>query len=71
MAKFRIALSGDFVKADGKPAFPMFDLAPLRNDANVELGYVAPVDGVMPAAGANHKRWNAGGRGLFSCSWQL
>ena len=51
MAKFRVALSGDFVKADGKAAFPMFDLAPLRSDANVELDYVAPVDGAMPAAG--------------------
>jgi len=51
MAKFRVALSGDFVKADGSPAFPMFDLSPLRSDPHVEVGYVAPVDGVMPAAG--------------------
>ena len=51
MAKFRVALSGDFVKADGSPTFPMFDLAPLRNEPNVEVDYVAPVDGVMPAAG--------------------
>lgn len=51
MAKFRVALSGDFVKADGSPAYPMFDLSPLRNDPQVEVGYVAPVDGVMPAAG--------------------
>jgi D-3-phosphoglycerate dehydrogenase len=51
MAKFRVALSADFVKADGKPAFPMFDLAPLRDDPNVEVGYVAGVEGAMPAAG--------------------
>ena len=29
MSKFRVALSGDFVKADGTPAYPMFDLGPL------------------------------------------
>ena len=51
MAKFRVALSGDFVKADGSPAIPMFDLEPLRNEPNVKVDYVAPVDGVMPAAG--------------------
>ncbi len=51
MAKFRVALSGDFVRADGSPAYPMFDLSPLRSDPQVEVGYVAPVDGVMPAAG--------------------
>jgi phosphoglycerate dehydrogenase-like enzyme len=51
MAKFRVALSGDFVKADGSPTFPMFDLAPLRSEPNVEVDYVAPVDGVMPATG--------------------
>jgi phosphoglycerate dehydrogenase-like enzyme len=51
MAKFRVALSGDFVKADATPTFPMFDLAPLRSEPNVEVNYVAPVDGVMPAAG--------------------
>jgi len=51
MAKFRVALSGDFVKADGTPTFPMFDLSPLRSEPNMEVDYVAPVDGVMPAAG--------------------
>ncbi len=50
MGKFRVALSGDFVKADGAPAYPMFDLAPLRDDPDVEVGHVAAVDGVMPAA---------------------
>lgn len=55
MSKFRIALSGDFMKPDGTPAYPMFDLSPLRNDPNIEFGFVAPVDGTMPAAAlANH-----------------
>jgi hypothetical protein len=30
MSKFRIALSGDFKKPDGTPAFPDVDLAPLE-----------------------------------------
>jgi D-3-phosphoglycerate dehydrogenase len=51
MGKFRVALSGDFVKADGQPTFPMFDLSPLRDETNVEVGYAAAIDGVMPAAG--------------------
>jgi D-3-phosphoglycerate dehydrogenase len=51
MSKFRVALSGDFVRADGQPTFPMFDLSPLRDDPTIDVGYVAAVDGVMPAAG--------------------
>jgi len=35
--RFRVALSGDFFKADGSPAFPEFDLAPLQDDPRVEL----------------------------------
>lgn len=50
MAKFRVALSGDFQKPDGSPAYPMFDLSPLMSDPRIEMGYVPPVDGVMPAA---------------------
>ena len=49
MAKFRVALSSDFRKADGSPAYPMFDLTPLTSDPRVEVGYVAAVDGAMPA----------------------
>src|SRR5919108_1623046 len=37
---FRVALSGDFKKADGSPTFPDFDLAPLRNAAGVEVAYI-------------------------------
>ena len=49
MGKFRVAISGDFLKADGTPAYPMFDLGPLRADPSIELLHVAPVDGRMPA----------------------
>lgn len=48
MGKFRVALSGDFVKPDGSPTYPMFDLSPLTADSNVEVGYVNAIDGVMP-----------------------
>src|SRR6187200_3002786 len=48
MAQFRVALSGDFLKADGTPAYPMVDLAPLR-DAGGEVAYVHSVDRVMRA----------------------
>ncbi|MFW6077362.1 MAG: NAD(P)-dependent oxidoreductase, partial [Hyphomicrobiales bacterium] len=49
MDKFRIALSGDFRKADGSPTFPSFDLSPLTDDPRIETVWVDPVDGVMPA----------------------
>ena len=45
-----MALSGDFRKADGTPAYPMFDLAPLTATPGVEYAYVDAVDGVMQAA---------------------
>ena len=50
MAKFRVALSGDFFKADGSPTYPMFDLSPLTSDPRIEVGRIAAVDGVMPAS---------------------
>ena len=40
MSKFRVALSGDFRKADGSPTYPDFDLAPLISAANVEMKYL-------------------------------
>src|SRR5829696_7480605 len=49
MAKFRVALSGDFLKSDGTPAYPMVDLAPLA-EAGGEVAYVHSVDRVMRAA---------------------
>jgi phosphoglycerate dehydrogenase-like enzyme len=51
MDKFRVALSADFKKPDGSPAYPVFDLTPLTSDPRVELVYVQPENGVMPAAG--------------------
>ena len=49
MAVFRVALSGDFRRPDGSPAYPMFDLEPLRREPDLELAYVEPADGVMRA----------------------
>jgi len=46
---FRVALSGDFRRADGAPAFPMVDLSPLTDAADVEVRFVPAVDGVMRA----------------------
>jgi phosphoglycerate dehydrogenase-like enzyme len=47
--RFRVALSSDFRKADGSPAYPMFDLTPLTADPRVEIDYVQPEGGVIPA----------------------
>lgn len=49
MSKFRVALSADFKKPDGSPAYPMFDLGPLNNDPNIEVEYAVPVEGRMTA----------------------
>ena len=49
MNKFRVALSGDFLKSDGSPAYPMFDLSPLHDASDIEVEYVDPVDGRMSA----------------------
>src|ERR1700741_53385 len=38
--KFRVALSGDFKKADGSPTFPDFDVTPLLNAPGVEAAYL-------------------------------
>jgi D-3-phosphoglycerate dehydrogenase len=40
MSSFRVALSGDFRKADGSPTFRDFDLAPLRSAPNVEMVFL-------------------------------
>jgi phosphoglycerate dehydrogenase-like enzyme len=39
-ATFRVALSGDFRKADGSPTYPDFDLAPLRAAPGVEVAFL-------------------------------
>jgi phosphoglycerate dehydrogenase-like enzyme len=43
-APYRVALSGDFRKADGSPVFPDFDLEPLRSARDVEFAYLEPVN---------------------------
>lgn len=48
MSSFRVALSGDFKKADGSPAFPDFDLSPLDDNPAVDYEYI-PVNGVVNA----------------------
>jgi phosphoglycerate dehydrogenase-like enzyme len=40
MNKFRVALSGDFCKPDGRPAYPDFDITPLEADPHVEYAYI-------------------------------
>ena len=48
MSSFRVALSGDFKKSDGSPAFPDFDLSPLDDEPSVDYEYI-PVNGVVKA----------------------
>ena len=43
-APFRVALSGDFRKADGSPVYPDFDLAPLKSAPGVEMEFLEPAD---------------------------
>ena len=43
--RFRVALSGDFKKADGAPTYPDFDLTPLRTTPGVEMAFI---DSVSP-----------------------
>ena len=38
--KFRVALSGDFKKADGSPTFPDFDVEPLSKAPGVDVAYI-------------------------------
>jgi D-3-phosphoglycerate dehydrogenase len=47
--RFRVALSSDFTRPDGTPAFPSFDLSPLRHRPDVELVWVQAKDGVIAA----------------------
>src|SRR5262249_13258359 len=48
-AKFRVALSGDFLRADGTPQFPDFDVSPLQKDPRIEFAYL-PRSDVIEAA---------------------
>lgn len=40
METFRVALSGDFKKADGSPSFPEFDLTPLEQRSHLEFSFL-------------------------------
>ena len=46
---FRVAVSSDFIKPDRTPAFPMFDMTPLNNIANLEWSYLESRDGPVSA----------------------
>ena len=48
--RFRVAVSSDFVRPDGSPTYPMFDLAPLTSNPRIEIGYLMAKEGIMPAA---------------------
>jgi len=56
MAGFRVALSGDFRKADGSPTFPDFDLTPLREAKNVEMVFL---DNANPIKGEQLEDFDA------------
>jgi phosphoglycerate dehydrogenase-like enzyme len=56
MASFRVALSGDFRKADGSPTFPDFDLTPLREAKNVEMAFL---DNANPIKGEQLEDFDA------------
>ena len=49
MEKFRVAISGDFVRPDDTPAYPDFDLAPLRDHPNIEHDIVPVRDNRIAA----------------------
>jgi D-3-phosphoglycerate dehydrogenase len=46
--RFRVALSGDFRRADGTPTFPDFDVAPLAGHPGVEVAFVEPGPEIRP-----------------------
>ncbi len=48
--KFRIALSADFLDAEGEPLFPMFDRSPLDDDPDIEWRYLENTDGPVDAS---------------------
>jgi phosphoglycerate dehydrogenase-like enzyme len=47
-APYRVALSGDFKKADGSPTFPDFDVRPLIDAKNVEVVYLENSNPIRP-----------------------
>jgi phosphoglycerate dehydrogenase-like enzyme len=53
---FRVALSGDFKKADGSPVYPDFDLAPLQGAKGVEI---AALSGASPVPASELAEFDA------------
>jgi D-3-phosphoglycerate dehydrogenase len=56
MAPYRVALSGDFRKADGTPTFPDFDLTPLDATPEVEMAFL---DNASPLRGEQLEDFDA------------
>lgn len=56
MGPFRVALSGDFRKADGSPTFPDFDLTPLDQAKDVEMVFL---DNASPIRGDQLEEFDA------------
>ena len=48
--KFKIALSADFLTAEGEPLFPMFDRTPLDEDPDIEWRYLDNGEGPVDAS---------------------
>ena len=48
MSSFRVALSGDFFDEAGKPAFPEFDLSPLKERDDLELVVLESAGEIAP-----------------------
>lgn len=49
MKRMRVALSADFMKLDGTPAFPSFDLSPLDRNPAIDWAFVPVADGRVAA----------------------
>ncbi|MFO0994525.1 MAG: NAD(P)-dependent oxidoreductase [Hyphomicrobiales bacterium] len=54
--KYRVALSGDFRKADGSPTYPDFDLGPLKSAPGVEMVFI---DSASPIKGEQLEDFDA------------
>ncbi len=49
MKRIRVALSADFEKPDGSPAFPSFDLKPLDDNPAIDWSFIPVTDGRISA----------------------
>ena len=71
---FRVALSGDFRKADGSPVYPDFDLEPLRQAPGVEFAYLEPSNPIRAEQARGIRRAHPPGaslhQGQYPSEWQ-